>query len=190
MMSRWWPESIIHAFEPVPELFSQLEEQVKGQQNIFCYPCALGEREGTATFYVGEKTKYPGLASQSGSLLKPKERLDWSSFMMYPRTIEVPVITLDAWARMHNIPQIDFLWLDVQGYSLNVLKEAHEVLQSIRVLYTEVEFIEAYEHQHYYEEVKEWLESRGFVAIAHDFTEQKSWFFGNVVFVNKKFFKE
>ncbi len=189
-MSRWWPDATIHAFEPVPELFVQLQDQVKDQKNVICYPYALGEHDGMATFYVGEKTRYPGLASQSGSVLKPKERLKWSSFMMYPRTIEVSMVTLDGWARKHKVHQIDFFWLDVQGYSLNVLKEAQEVLQSTRVLYTEVEFIEAYEHQHYYEEVKSWLETRGFVMVACDFTEQQSWFFGNVVFVNKKFIKE
>lgn len=189
-MSEWWPKSIIHAFEPVPELYIQLKEMVKDKENIICYQYALGEREGTATFHIGEKTRYPGLASQSGSILKPKKRLEWSSFMTYPRTIEVSMVTLNAWARQHKVDHVDLFWLDVQGYALNVLKEAQEVLQSIRVLYTEVEFVEAYEHQHYYEEVKEWLENRGFVMIARDFKEQQSWFFGNVIFVNKKFVKE
>ena len=145
-MSQWWPDATIYAFEPVPELFLQLQEQVKDQKNVTCFPYALGAGAGMATFHVGEKTRYPGLASQSGSLLKPKERLQWSSFMTYPRTIEVPMVTLDAWARDNKIKHLDLLWLDVQGYSLNVLKEAQDVLQSTRVLYTELEFIEAYEN--------------------------------------------
>lgn len=189
-MSEWWPQATIHAFEPVPELFAQLNSSVAGKGQVRTYPYALGEAEGERTFYVGEKRRYPGVASQSGSLLKPKDRLNWTSFMVYPRTVNVPVVTLDAWARQHGVSHIDLFWLDVQGYAFNVLKHARDILQSTRLIYTEVEFVEAYEQQHCYEEVKTWLEELGFVMIARDFKEQQSWFFGNVVFMNKAFMKE
>lgn len=188
-MSEWWPSGTIHAFEPVPELYEQVVEAVRGKDNVYCYAYALGENNGTSTLHVSEKPKYPGLASQAGTLLKPKERLQWSP-LTYPRTILVDTITLDTWAERHNITAIDFLWLDVQGYGLQVLRSASHILQSVRVIYTEVDFIEAYEQQHGYEEIRAWLEAHDFVMVASDFTEQRTWFFGNVVFVHKTLIKE
>lgn len=189
ILSSNWPQGTIHAFEPVPELFANLQQAVQHQNNVVCYPYALGASNGTAIFNIAEKPKYPGMPSQAGSLLKPKNRLHLSP-MVYTKTIEVSTITLATWAQSNHINHINLLWLDVQGYALNVLKASSDILQSIQVIYTEVEFVEAYEHQYYYEDVKAWLEEQNFVMIACDFANQNDWFFGNVIFLNTKFGKE
>lgn len=181
-MAAQWPHAIIHAFEPVPELFEKLTTTTAHLSNIHTYQLALSDKTGTATLFVAEKPEKPGKTSQASSLLKPKERLAHSS-IIFPSTIEVPTITLDDWAKTYAISHVDFIWLDVQGYELNILKAAPKIVSQLKALFVEVEFIEAYENQYLYADVKSWLETQGFEMVGKDFADTPTWFFGNALFV-------
>ena len=182
VISDCWQQGTVHAFEPVPQLYEQLKKRVAHKTNVFIYQCALGNVVGQAELYVAEKPETPGILSQAGSLLRPKERLKWSP-LVYKQSISVQTVTLDFWAKEQAISKIDFLWFDLQGYALPVLKAAPCILKTIKIIYVEVEFVEAYEGQALYHEVREWLEQQGFSVVAVDFVDQKTWFFGNVIFV-------
>jgi FkbM family methyltransferase len=179
-----WPHATVHAFEPVPEIFALLQKNTASYSNVFRYNCALSDTTATALFHISESPKKRGAPFQAGSLLQPKERLTLSP-VEYPCTIQVATTTLDDWAQKHGITKIDCTWLDMQGYELNVLKAAPKMLQTMRVIYTEVEFVEAYAGQYLYKDVKQWLEEHGFIMIARDFPDNPTWFFGNAVFVRK-----
>lgn len=183
-LSKKWPQGIIHTFEPVPTIFKLLESNTITFPNIRRHQIALSTDNGFATFYVSEKPSAPGKPFQAGSLHKPKERLSWSP-VRYPDTIMVPTVTLDNWAQQHGITHIDFLWLDLQGHELPVIKAAPHIMSTVKVLYTEVNFGQAYEDQHTYADIKTWLEQQEFIEIGRDFVDQQKWFFGNVLFVRK-----
>lgn len=184
LLSQTWPHGTIHAFEPVPDIFALLEKNTAQLPNVQRHNIALSGTTGTATFYVSQKPAKPEQPFQAGSLLKPKERLKISD-VEYKKTLDVPTITLDAWAAKMGINHIDFLWLDMQGMELNVLKSAPHIVSRAHVIYTEVEFIEAYEGQYLYKDVNDWLTEHGFKEVARDFADQTSWFFGNALFVRK-----
>lgn len=183
-LSKKWPHGVIHTFEPVPAIFNLLERNTITFPNIRRHQIALSNNNGKATFYISEKPSTPGKPCQAGSLHKPKERLTWSP-IRYPETIIVPTITLDDWAQQHGISHIDFLWLDLQGHELSVIKAAPQILSTVKVIYTEVNFGQAYEGQYTYSEIKQWLEQQGFTEIGRDFVDQQKWFFGNSLFVRK-----
>lgn len=183
-MAQRWPQGSIHAFEPVPELFEKLIYKTKNFPNIHCYQLALSDTNGSATFYVSEKSERPGIPSQVGSLLKPKDRLAWSP-LIFPKTIHVQTITAETWAHENSTNQIDCLWLDAQGHELSILRAAQNMLKHVRVIHTEVGFIEGYEGQPCYEQIKSWLEEREFQEIGRDFENTTDWFFGNTLFVQK-----
>lgn len=177
-----WPWASIHAFEPVPDIFAILEQNTSSISAIRRYNVALSDSVGFATFHLSENPAAPEKPFPAGSLRAPQERIHWSD-AQYKKTIEVPTTTLDAWAVEHEIDHIDFLWLDLQGHALTVLQAATQILSKTTIVYTEVEFIKAYKDQALYDEVRTWLENNGFTMIAKDFTEQESWFFGNILFV-------
>jgi FkbM family methyltransferase len=180
-----WPRGTIHAFEPVPEIFQKLQKNTAYLSNVHCYPLALGPTDGTATFYMAEKKEKPGIPTQAGSLLQPKERLAISP-ILFPHTIQVPTITLTTWAQTYGVTKIDFMWLDMQGCELDVLKASPSILEQTTALYMEVGFIEAYEGQKKYAEIVEWLAIYNFKEVGRDFENQTDWFFGNVLFVKNK----
>jgi len=184
-MAQTWPQSIIHTFEPVPQLFAIVQKNTNRYDNIYCYSYALSNKNGSALFHVSEKPTKPGIPSQAGSLRVPKERLNYSS-IHFPYSITVPTITLDTWAQECQINHIDFLWLDVQGHELTVLRAGQHILQTVSVILTEVGFFENYAGQPSYTDLKNWLESHGFNLIGRDFTTMQQWFFGNLLFIRKK----
>jgi len=64
--------------------------------------------------------------------------------------------------------------LDLQGSELDVIMASPIILNTVKAIYTEVEFIEAYKGQHLYTDVKNFLESQGFKIIAKDFTNEEA----------------
>lgn len=181
-LASFWPCATLHAFEPVPTIFELLRVNTQALPNVHCYSTALSDVTATATLYVSEHPERPGKPCQAGSLLQPHERLALSP-ITYPTTITVPTITLDDWAKATTIDRVDFAWLDMQGYELNVLKASPRMLATMQVIYTEVEFMEAYKDQYLYADVRQWLEAHGFTMIAKDFSDNPTWFFGNALFV-------
>ena len=163
----YFPDAIIHSFEPVPELYRILSSKAKKSWNIYAYPLALGDFVGKAKFYVSEI--FTNQPSASSSLLAPKEHLACAPHVSFKQEIEVNVTTIDAWAADHGVDAIDFMWLDMQGYELNALMAAPRILKTVSVILTEVEFVEAYEGQYLYADVKEFLEQQGFTLIATNF---------------------
>jgi FkbM family methyltransferase len=183
-MATVWPQAIIHAFEPIPAAFKKLEQNTAHLPTIHCYQMALSDTNGNAPFYVAEKPDKPGIPTQASSLRMPKERLNYSP-IQFPYTISVPTITLDTWAKQYAISHVDLLWLDMQGYELNVLMTAPHILTQVSALYIEVSLIESYEGQARYPEVKHWLEQNGFYLFGRDFGDNTPKFFGNALFIKK-----
>lgn len=167
VMSTLIPGSTIHAFEPDPENYLKLQKKIKTHPNIFCYSAALGDKNGITHFHRSQDDKRHD--RQSGSLLAPKDHLEQFPHITFNQVIDVFTTTLDSWAQNHDIDHVDFLWLDLQGVELNVLMASPHILKNVKVIYTEVEFIEQYTGQFLYEDVKQWLENEGFTMIAKDF---------------------
>ena len=156
-MSRLWPRGTIHAFEPVPALFQKLTANTAGLPNVHRYPLALGPGVGTAEMFVSG-----GGSDASSSLLPPKEHLQINPHVSFGERITVQTSTLDAWARENGAPNLDFLWLDMQGAELAMLKAAPRSLSSVRLIHLEVSRVEVYEGNPLYPEVRAWLEAQGF----------------------------
>lgn len=183
-MALQWPQGTVHAFEPVPEIYQRLRTNTNAFTNIRYYPCALSDHNGTAHFYISERPTRPGIASQAGSLHKPKERLSKSP-LIFPRTAIVPTITLDQWACENGISSLDLLWLDTQGHELAIMQAAPNMIQNTKVVLAEVSFIESYEGQPRYEDVVTWMVDHGFEYVGRDFADTTTTFFGNALFVKK-----
>lgn len=179
-----FPYSKIHAFEPIPYLYNKLVAKTKFKKNIFTYKYALGESDNIAVMYVSEVINQPGIPSQSSSLLLPKDHLQYAPDVKFNTKIVVPVITIDSWAKKNRINHVDFMWLDLQGFALNVLKASPNILKTVKVILVEVEFVEAYQTQSLFKDVENWLSLNGFKLVADNFGVSENWF-GDALFIRK-----
>jgi FkbM family methyltransferase len=116
------PNTVVHAFEPIPHVFAVLQNSFQGDKNLHAHNLAISDSHAIADFEVNEY-------SASSSFLA----LDEAYRQMYPaacktKTIKVNVTTLDRWVENRLLGRPLLLKIDVQGNELNVLRGASTVL--------------------------------------------------------------
>lgn len=177
-LARHFPGGVVHAFEPVPELYERLKERKLKKKNIFTYQLALADRTGTLQFYVSE-----GQSDGSSSLLVPKTHLTDHPLTVFKKKISINAVTLDGWARENKISKVDLLWLDMQGFEMQMLQASNEILPTVKVIHTEVSVRDTYEGVVQYQDYRRFLENKGFSVVAEAIPD--GWDMGNVLFVKK-----
>jgi FkbM family methyltransferase len=153
-----FPDAIIWAFEPQKESFAVLERNVSDIPNIRPINFAISSTAAKKELHTTEKPYTSSLFPRAffGEKYYPEATK--------PVGIEtVDVVTLDEWAQRQGIACIDIIKLDLQGHELEALKGAVELLkQTVRLVYTEVEFIELYENNCLFFQVETFLRNHGF----------------------------
>jgi FkbM family methyltransferase len=111
------PGGAVHAFEPDPETFQLLSENVTRLTNLQANQIALSDHDGTDTLYLAD-------AAHIGfnSLQKPHE-------CATERTCEVKTKTLDHYLSERAVRHVDFIKMDVEGGELNVLAGATKLFE-------------------------------------------------------------
>ena len=100
----------------------------------------------------------------------------------FDHTVEAPMCTLKSWSLKENIYAIDMLWLDMQGYEVNALKGAGDLLKSVKVIYTELCTDELYQGLTKSSEYISFLNANNFELIYRTHENQS---ISEGIFVNK-----
>lgn len=116
----------VHAFEPIPETFCRLKNNVKsngllGHTHLNCL--AVGKEQGLVTFQTEEFGAATNRMIASG----------WGEINSATSTQVVAVTSLDDYCRSQNIERIDFVKIDVEGMEPYVLQGAKTLLQERRI---------------------------------------------------------
>jgi FkbM family methyltransferase len=155
----------IIAFEPTPETFSRLQENIKINSffNVKTENIGLSDTSGTIKFH----TSNDGYDA-------------WNSFATLTdigkcSEIDVSTNTLDNYIKTNNIKKIDLIKLDVEGWELNVLKGATELLSSSDSPVFLVEFTEsnAFAAGYYCGELFDFVKSFGYKWYSYDVESNK-----------------
>jgi len=125
---------IIHAFEP-SFAFSELQRRTSGIPDLHLNNFALGSKSGEMDLIENEY-------STMSSLLEPS--ID--CFGRTKETRNVAVRTLDDYCGKHSVTRIDILKSDTQGFDLEVIKGASQLLmrRRIHLVYMEIIFSDMY----------------------------------------------
>jgi 2-O-methyltransferase len=175
-MCRLFPSSQVHAFEPVPAILKLLKHNTRKYKRIRCHELALSNTTGEQVMHVSS-----GASDGSSSLLKPKEHLTDHPDVYFNEEIKVKTMRLDEWAAQQKIERIDLLWLDMQGFEMEVLKASSVILPGVSAIHMEVSTRPTYEGVVLYSDVKEWMLSKGFRVEVEAIPA--GWDMGNVLFV-------
>lgn len=177
-ISKVWPKGRVYAFEPVPALYESLNNRVGGRKNVFTYPLALGAAEGVVDMYVSR-----GASTGSSSILNPSKHLELYPSVKFEEKISVEMTTLNIWAARERVHQVDLMWLDMQGYEVNALIGAGQLLEQVRVIYTELCRSELYHGLVTKEEYIRFLRDHGFdLVLIESETDEIT----NGIFVNRE----
>jgi FkbM family methyltransferase len=126
------PSLVVHAFEPVPALFEELN---RGPKNYRVHAMAVSDRDGAALFRLN--------AFEAASSLLPLDeaaRLAWTDghLLIEEREIIVPTVQLDTFMDGAGITEVEFLKVDAQGADFQVVSSAGRRLKDIRKIKLEV----------------------------------------------------
>lgn len=151
--SRWFLEHLktpqVFAFEPDPRNVLKIR-QTKANVGLQFFPWAISHRDGVQRLHLSSN-------KASSSLTPPKEHLKVYTHVTFGATIPVPTITLDTFCRLHKVPKIDFIWMDVQGAEESVFRGGRRMLPSVHYLYTEYANVPLYEGSKPLTELMTWL---------------------------------
>ena len=114
--------ALVHAFEPVPSIYKLTQETVEQNgvaERVVLNNCGLGVENGEFTVYTF--TQLPHGHSSSNDLGMPDA---------VPHRCRVT--TLDRYAEEHDLKEVDFIKVDVEGDELNVLKGGERLLRRSR----------------------------------------------------------
>jgi FkbM family methyltransferase len=147
-----WPKAQLICFEPLPEPRAKLQRVTGGQARI--YDCALGAEPGEGRMHLATRT-------DSSSLLALGARQKAIFGMESSGAVQVPIERLDA-CLATPLPRPALLKIDVQGFELEVLKGATDLLPHIDAVYVEVSYVELYEGQALHDDIRRFLTNAGF----------------------------
>jgi FkbM family methyltransferase len=149
------PQAILHAFEVLPGPLAILRRNLSGDAHFTAHALALSDAAGEAKFHVASR-------EDSSSLLGVGAAQEAVFDVREARAIRVKTARLDDLGLVETCPGPILLKLDVQGAELQVLRGAEGVLDRIALIYVECSYVELYEGQALFPEVRAWLEARGF----------------------------
>ncbi|UCE75463.1 MAG: FkbM family methyltransferase [Methanomassiliicoccales archaeon] len=120
------------------------------REEVRLYELAISDKNGGETFYMSagqESEVMPEGWDLSGSIRKPKNHLIVHPWCRFEKNIVVQTKTLDTWCIENGIEKIDFVWMDVQGAEIDVIRGGKNALRNTHYLYTEYSNRELYEGQ-------------------------------------------
>ena len=148
----YFPSTKIIGFEIEKEICEKMNSQAK--EGVKYYSHALGKDNEQRKFYI---TQNP----MCSSLYKPNEELIklYNNFEVayLKKETEIETISLDYFVEKHEVGDLDFIKIDVQGAELDVFKGGSKTLKNVLKIVCEVEFIQHYENQPLFGEVSDYL---------------------------------
>lgn len=125
------PNITVVGFEPTPEMYSIIEQQIIGAKNYILVKKAVSNFNGKAVFNVAGQADW-GCSSlldfSEKSITHWRDRTDFK----VTHQIEVDVITLEKFVTEMGIEEIEYLHCDTQGSDLNVLRGLGDKLKILK----------------------------------------------------------
>ncbi len=117
-------EGKIIAIEPSPQNFKYLQKNIELQnvKNITSFNFAGGEKDGTVTFFVNNKSNGCKVIPEGETPAHPSRGT----------LIKVPVKRLDDFIDELGLDRVDFLRMDVEGYELHIFRGLVNTLKKFK----------------------------------------------------------
>ena len=146
------PDAEIYCFEPAATTFRHLESKFGGRKNVHLFNLALGAEDGRLALQLGEDSELNTLVSRGAGGAPESTQM-------------TEVTTVDAVVAAHGISHVDLLKLDVQGWELEVMKGAADLIANHNLIFVfaEVAFRSDQNEMQQFAGLHGHLEKRGFV---------------------------
>jgi FkbM family methyltransferase len=131
LLRQQFPDALIHAFEPNPESFAQLQRQASSK--TICRPIGLSAVPGEFDLFQASGTHSSPHASLYHDVIQDLHA-------QATKSVRVKLETLDGYLQEHKLARVDFLKIDTEGNELAVLQGAKQALAENRIGIIQFEF--------------------------------------------------
>jgi FkbM family methyltransferase len=183
LIHRQYSDPEIYCFEPIPALAKALHEKYEKFERVQIREAALGAKEVTVELNITNILAATSVLKAGASSHKyHNEGLETKA------NVNVSQVRLDT--EITN--DIDILKLDLQGYELEALKGTAGVLNKVKLVLVEIEFVPLYENQPLFSDIDIYMRENGFRLLnfydlyTHDDGQLTS---GDAIYLNNIFFK-
>lgn len=154
-------------FEPTSASFEQLCKNLEGK-NVTLVNKAVGN--SNQEIDINLETHNDG---QANSILKPTRHLIDYPMIKFEKVETVEMIRLNDF--IPNPEHFSVLNMDAQGYELEVLKGATEILSSIEAIFTEVSYDKLYENSALIGDLDHFLKDHAFFRVETVWWKKSCW---------------
>lgn len=146
---RLWRHARILAFEPGPENFQLLEQNIRASQaaDVELHRVAVASAKGTMSFYLKQESGWHSIFGERGSTM-----------------ISVETIGLQDIFQDYSVSTIDFLKLDCEGAEFSILNGKEDLVRE-RIHRVAMEYHEVGGHR--VQEIESMLKRLGYVVSVH-----------------------
>lgn len=182
-----YPNASIYSFEPIPKTYAELERSCNGKQGVKTFNIAFGEKKESMDIQVvkDETSVVNSLSDKFQDNLKS----DAESY----ETVKIKVETLDDFVNEHGIGKIDLLKIDTEGYEVQVLNGAKNLLASGKVsaIICEAGFMRSNPRNTYFGDINDILEQHGYALFGiyemGHIGFKKGKHYGNLLYISKDY---
>ena len=126
--SKHFNKSIIYCFEPTKQSFKNLTSNIKGSKTK-CFNLGFGENEKMMEIEVYKNPELSSFNSFNGPIFENEEK----------HIEKIEIKTLSNFCYSNHIEKIDILKIDTEGFDLEVLKGAVDLLKDNKISLIQVE---------------------------------------------------
>lgn len=171
-------------FEPNPEMFKKLKENISSNPDAHALPYCIGDENKKVSLHISNN------AGQSSSILELGTHKDVHPNVHYTVDIEVDMCTIEGLfgenspALPNELDDVDFLNIDIQGAELKALKGMGYLLHQFKWAYLEVNKAELYIGCPLIEDLDVYLDGYGFVRVETYWAGNTNW--GDALWIKKE----
>lgn len=182
-----YPNSTIYTFEPIPSTFSALERNCKGIVGVFPFNIAFGETTESRTVrIVKDQTSVVNSINDNF-----QNRLGLSEDGY--DEVDIRIKTLDDFVGKEKIETIDLLKIDTEGFEVQILNGAKNLLNSGKVsaIVCEAGFVRSNTRNTYFGDINDILDGYGYALFGiyemGHLGFKKGFHYGNLLYLSKDF---
>ncbi len=159
------PKNYVYiGMEPNPDAyadFKRVANEIKSDKSeIHCLTSAVGNKDGKVNFLRTKESAVGGILSPVEGL---SERVPTGDHHI-AEEFEVDLVTVTSLVKKFALTSIDVLKIDTEGYDLEVLKGAIEIIEAKlpKIVITEVFFVPYRQDQAYFWDIATFMEKNGY----------------------------
>ena len=136
-------DSVIHSFEPTPELFDKIKEKYGFDKNLIINNIGVTDTKGKAEFYSYKYHRINSVVQveKNSKFAKARVLSVKANKENFENTIDISTTSIDIYCDENNINEIDFIKIDIQGGEEKCLQGMQKLLSKEKASIIELELI-------------------------------------------------